>query len=107
MTIWGEGGVILLPAVVQAVPEGLETGQVSVGTGATLICAARPGRRSVTLRNLTGTARVFAGGSNAVTTANGMLIVAAEGDGLVISGSMAIYGIAEGSAQTVSFAETF
>lgn len=107
MTIWGKGGVILLPAVVQAVPEGLATGQVTVGLTATLICPARPGRRSIVLRNVTGTARVFAGATTGVTPANGMLIVGAEGDGLVISGSTAVYGIASGSAQVISFAETY
>jgi hypothetical protein len=82
----------------------IATGQVSVGTGATLICTTRATRRCLTIIN-TGTQDVYVG-ITGVTVGTGILIVGAKGAGLVINTSAAVYGIA-GSAQTVTYLEEY
>jgi hypothetical protein len=83
--------------------------QVSVGTTATQIVAARPGaigtgRISVTITNTT-TTPIFLGGSG-VTLTTGALLPGIVGASKTISTTAAIFGIA-GSAATVTEDETF
>jgi len=90
-------------------PGTIATGQVSVATtvGGTQIVAARAGRKSVTIRNLTGSDKIYVGNSG-LTGANGALgALAVVGDGITIDGSQAIYGIVATTAQTVSYLENF
>jgi hypothetical protein len=82
------------------------TSQVSVATSSTVTVAARTGRRSVTITNITGTQPVYCSGTTA-TTANGQYIPAVAGANFTVSTSAAINCIASTSAQTVSVAEAY
>ena len=82
----------------------LTTNQVSVGTGSTLIVAARAGRSSVTIANL-GTTDTFIGNTGVLLT-TGTLLVGTKGAAITIPTSAAIYGIAS-VAQSVSFIENY
>src|SRR5579871_2885071 len=89
--------------------DNLNVGQVSVGTSATLIAAARgesPAngpRISITVTNL-GSATVFIAPTIGVTAATGHGIPAGQAQSFPYTGP--VYGIAA-SSQTVSFAESF
>ncbi len=81
----------------------ITTGQVAVGTSATLIAAAAPGARSsITITNTAATA-VYLGGSG-VTTATGLLLPATIGASVTLNFSGALYGVVTTGSVTVSYA---
>jgi hypothetical protein len=86
-------------------PNGFRTAQVSVGTTATLLCAARADRRAVTIEDL-GSTDVYIGDAN-VTTGNGILLPGGAGSSITIPTTAAIYGIVGTGTQTVGVAETY
>lgn len=79
--------------------------QVSVGTTATLIAAARNSRGYLILVNH-GTTAVYVGGSS-VTTSNGCLLAGVVGQSLPIKTNAAIYAIVASGTQTISFIEEY
>jgi hypothetical protein len=83
----------------------LATAQVSVAATATLIVAARVGRKEVTIVNH-GTTAVYLGPSGVATT-TGQLLAGVAGEGITYSGGAAVYGIAATGSQTVSVAEVY
>lgn len=83
----------------------LATAQVSVAATATLIVAARTGRKEVTIVNH-GTTAVYLGPSGVATT-TGQLLAGVAGEGITYSGGAAVYGIAATGSQTVSVAEVY
>lgn len=82
------------------------TAQVSVATSNTATVAARAGRYSVTITNITGTQPIYCSGAIA-TVGNGQYIPAVAGANFTVSTSAAINCIASTSAQTVSIAEAY
>lgn len=92
-------------SIILSNPSNIATGQVSVGTSATLIVAARSGRKNVIIVQ-GGTTNVYLGGST-VTTATGGELVGIEGTGFQIDGAAAVYGVVGSGTQTVSYVETF
>jgi hypothetical protein len=88
----------------------LAAGQVSVGSTATLIVAARTGvqgtgRKTVCVTNSATTA-VFLGGSG-VTTSTGQLLPGTTGAQQCWDTQAAIYGIVSTGSETVSYSETY
>ena len=83
----------------------LETGQVSVGTTATLILPARRHRRSLLIVQH-GTNAVYIGKDLSVSSTTGVLLTGTVGSGISIPTTGEIWGIA-GSAQTVSYIEIY
>jgi len=83
---------------------GIATAQVSVGTTATQIVAARAARGSVKITNL-GTTDVFIGVAG-VTSTTGDLLPGTKGASITIPSNAAVFGIA-GTAQSVSVLEVF
>ena len=83
----------------------LETGQISVGTSATLILPARRQRRSLLIVQH-GSNAVYIGKDENVTSTTGVLLTGTAGVGLSIPTTGEIWGIA-GSAQTVSYIEIY
>lgn len=73
---------------------------------ATLIVAARAGRHSVTLVNITGTQPVFFGNVG-VTVANGQYLGAVAGASVSLLTSAAIYATSPTAAQTIGFIELY
>lgn len=102
------GGNAVTTTVPVALPgtANFATSQVSVTTSSTSTVAARSGRRSVTITNITGTQPVYCSGTTATTT-NGQYIPAVAGANYTVSTSAAINCIAVSSAQTVSVAEAY
>lgn len=82
-----------------------KTTQVTIAATATLIAAARPGRRKLKVVNL-GTTAVYLGGSG-VTTTTGLLLTGAVGAEREIETSEAVYGIVAAATQDVSAVETW
>jgi hypothetical protein len=85
--------------------DAITTGQVTVTTAATVIAAARAGRRSITIVN-EGTTDMRIGGAG-VTTANGLLLSGVKGQTLTIETAAAVFGIVGAGSQTVSFVENY
>lgn len=83
----------------------LVTGQVSVGTSATLILPARRNRRSLLIVQH-GTNAVYIGNDLSVATTTGVLLTGTAGTGISIPTTGEVWGIA-GSAQTVSYIEIY
>ena len=83
----------------------LVTGQVSIGTSATLILPARRNRRSLLVVQH-GSNAVYIGADENVTATTGVLLTGTAGVGLSIPTTGEVWGIA-GSAQTVSFIEIY
>jgi hypothetical protein len=83
----------------------LATAQVSVGATATLIVAARAGRKEVTIVNH-GTTALYLGPS-AVSATTGQLLAGVAGEGVTYSGGAAVYGVTVSGSQTVSVAEVY
>lgn len=77
------------------------TGQVSLGTGATLIIAAGT-RQGVVITNPSTTVTIYVGGSG-VTTSNGQIVPPLQSVTLPVVS--AVYGCVAASTQTVSYAE--
>jgi hypothetical protein len=92
-------------AFVVAQPSSIATNQVSVGTAATLICAARAGRKAITIIQ-EGTTLVRLGASG-VTVLTGIPLPGTQYASFTIDGGAAVYGIVASGSQTVSYAETF
>lgn len=82
----------------------LASGQVSVGTGGTLIVAARASRGSVVLVN-TGSVTVYIGGDNNVNASTGLPLLANAA--ITIPGGAAVYGKTGSSSATVGYMETY
>lgn len=82
----------------------LATSQVTVGTAATQIVAARSGRMAVTI-TMMGAGDVFVGVTG-VTVANGALLLGTKGSSITIPTQAAVFGIGA-VAQAVSVLETF
>jgi len=82
----------------------IATNQVTVGTSATLIVAARTGRKNVTIFQEGNTlVRV---GASGVTLGTGVPLIGTQGANIPIDGGAAVYGIA-GSSELVSFMEVY
>ena len=77
------------------------TGQVSIGTSATLIIAANT-RQGVLITNPSSTVTVYIGGSG-VTTGNGQELLPLQSASLPVVS--AVYGVVASSTQTVSYVE--
>lgn len=82
--------------------DNLVTGQAAVGTSASLVAGARPGRKSITLTPTTST--VFYVGGPGVTSANGLYVAA--GGAVTIQTTAAVYAVGA-SALTVSYIENY
>jgi hypothetical protein len=82
------------------------TTQISVATTDTAVVAARTGRQSVRITNVTGTQQVWCSGTTAATNTS-ELMPAAVGASLTISTASAVRCIASTGAQTVSVAEVY
>lgn len=77
-------------------------------TAATLLVAARAGRRTVVFTNITGTQPVYLVPTNSITGATtGFFIAGTAGASATISTAAAVYGTSPTAAQTVSVLETF
>ena len=83
----------------------IATAQTTVGSSATLVAAARAGRKSIIVTNF-GSVDVFCGPSG-VTTATGDLIVGVRGAGKVYDGGAAVFCIVASGTQTISVVEAF
>ncbi len=94
-------------AVTASEPSSVATNQISVGTtaGGTVICAARAGRKSLTIINH-GTTDVYVG-PNGVSTTSGALLTGQKGAGIAFDGGAAVYGIVDSGTQTVSYVECY
>jgi hypothetical protein len=90
----------------------IATGQVSVGTGATLIAARRSGgpgvaRVSITVVN-SAQAVSFCVGAAGVSAATGVCLPAIAGASITLNTVADVYGIwADGSTHSVGFVETY
>lgn len=73
---------------------------------ATLIVAARTGRQSVTLTNITGTQPVYLGASG-VLVSTGVYLGATAGSTITLETAAAIYATSPTAAQTIGVLETF
>ena len=82
------------------------TGPLSIGTGATLILAARAGRKEVTIIQ-EGTIAMRLSSNPSMTISNGILLGGNIGAGVTISGGAAIYGIVASGTGTVSAGEVY
>lgn len=91
--------------LVEQYPSNIVTGQVTVGTTATLICAARPGRSSITMVQEGATdVRI---GDGTVTLTTGCVLMGTPYTAFSIGGGAAIYGIVESGTQVVSYVESY
>jgi hypothetical protein len=73
-----------------------------------LLVAARTGRQSVTITNITGTQPVFlVSTANATGATTGAYLGAAAGSSVTINTSAAIYGTSPTAGQTVSVLEAY
>lgn len=70
------------------------------------IVAARAGRISVTLTNITGSAAAYLGPTG-VTTATGFFLAAVPGAAVTLYTSAAVFGVSPGTAQNFAVVETF
>lgn len=83
----------------------IATGQVSVGTTATLIVPARAGRRALTIVH-EGTADIRYGAAG-VTTGTGALLAGTKGTSMTAPVTGALYGIVGTGTQPLSYVETW
>ena len=96
-------GANVIGALLQ--PANVATGQVTVGTSATLIVAARAGRWSVSITQ-EGTTLVRLGGSG-VTLTSGAVLPGTQYSDRSLDGGAAIYGIVAAGSAPVSFVEVY
>jgi hypothetical protein len=80
--------------------------QISVGAAATLIAAARVGRKGIVIQNL-GATDVWLGFANTVAASNGLLLLGTRGATFFIDGGAPVWAIASSGAQPVAFAEIY
>ena len=92
-------------AVTIAGPGNFAPTQVTVGTTAVLIVAARTGRATLTIEN-TGTTPIYVGGAG-VTTSTGFPIPGAAGASLTLAYTGALYGISASGTAVVGEYETY
>lgn len=83
----------------------IASGQVSVGTSATQIVAARAMRKEVVIVN-TSTTIVYLGASG-VTTGTGLYLAGVAGQLIKLRTAAAVYGIVATGTETVSFMEEY
>lgn len=83
----------------------LAAGQVTLGTTATLIAAARAGRTKITITSTAAT--VFYVGGSGVTAANGFYVAAAAGASVTLDTAAAVYGVVAAGTLLVAFIETY
>ena len=81
----------------------IATGQVTVGTSATLIAPVRPGRNRIVLTAAAATQ--FFIGASGVTTGNGLPVPA--GGSVALETTAAIYGIVAAATLAVGYLEEF
>lgn len=75
---------------------------------ATLLVAARTGRQSVTISNITGTQPVYlVNAANATGASTGFFIAGTAGASVTLNVSAAIYGTSPTASQTVSVLEAY
>lgn len=100
-------GVVIGPSGSASIATSQSATSVSPAA-ATLLVAARSGRRTVVFTNITGTQPVYLT-ATAVTTGvtTGFFIAGAAGASATISTAAAVYGTSPTAAQTVSVMETF
>lgn len=99
-------GTVADPEYTRRVGTGtIATNQVSVGTSATLIAAARSGRQSIVI-TLTA-ATVLYVGTSGVTTGNGLFVAGVVGQTITLETAAAVYGIVASGTLTVSYLENF
>lgn len=87
----------------------MATGQVASSlspAAAVQIVAARSGRRSVTITNVTGSQPVYLGASG-VTTATGFFLAGTVGASVTLPSTAAVFATAPTTAQTLSFIENY
>lgn len=97
------------PAVTGSGTSNVATSQAASSVSpaaATQIVAARSGRASVTITNITGTQPTYLGPSG-VTTATGLFLAGAAGASVTISTAAAIFGTSPTAAQTLSVLESY
>lgn len=82
-----------------------KTSQPVIAAAATLIVAARLGRKKVTVVNPSAVA-VYLGDSG-VTTATGVLLAGVVGASVTIETDQAVYGVVAASTQAVSAVESW
>jgi len=78
-------------------------GNITVTTSATLIKATNASRKSIVIRNY-GSAALFIGGNNSVTTANGFEVPASQS--IYIKDTDEVYGIVASGTLDVRYLET-
>lgn len=110
------GKVAFIPSYQLVNSSGVPGGAASIATGqvadslspaaAIQIVAARAGRQSVTITNITGTQPVYLGPSG-VTVGTGIFLAGVAGASITIPTSAAIFATSPTAAQTLSFLETF
>lgn len=94
-----------LPVINGGTSANVATNQVSIGTSATLIAAARPGRTMITVVNTT-TTQIFLGPSG-LTTGNALPLPGVVGASVTLQFSGALYGIVASGTATVGEAEVY
>lgn len=82
------------------------TNQVALSIAATLISAARVGRQSITVVNLSAI-DIYIGNSNTVTTSTGQLLLGIRGTAMTLNIVGAVYGIAATGTPSVSYEEEY
>jgi len=87
--------------------ETLSVSQVSVATSSTALVAARTGRMTLIITNITGTQLVYCTSAVTATTANGFSIPASPGASITLQYSGGLSCIAVTGAQTVSVTEIY
>lgn len=106
------GGSATTPSFSRSVGSAsIATGQATTSispAAATQIVAARSGRQSVTITNITGAQPVYLV-ATAVTTGatTGFFLAGAVGASVTIATASAVFGTSPTAGQTVSFLETF
>lgn len=110
--IGGQGASVSSPSFERVVgAPNVAMGQAATSisnAAATLLVAARAGRQSVTLTNITGSQIVYLVASAVTTGATtGFPLAAAPGAAVTIQTAAAIYGTSPTAAQTVGVLETF
>lgn len=108
--VGGTGGSAANPSFEQSVGSNtIATSQASSSispAAATLIVAARAGRRSVTLSNITGTQPAYFGNSG-VLVGTGFFLAGTAGASVTIPTTTAIYATSPTAAQTISVMENY
>ena len=79
-------------------------GQVQLSTTSGTVRAARPGRKSITIRNMDSSISVYIG-AGTVSSSNGFLLKA--GESVSVDTTAAVNGIAASGTPSVCFLETY